>query len=134
MSNTIKLNIIAPGKPTISEEIISLSTENSDGRVEFMANHAPIISSTIPTISIIRKVSGEVVNMFTSTGIIYIKDNVINFTCDAYDYAEDIDIARAENAKNRAEQRLKSKENVDIERAGKALQRAIVRIKLKNNK
>ena len=134
MSNTIKLNIIAPGKKIISEEVEAFSTESSDGKVEFMANHAPIICSTIPTISTIRKNGGEVIKLFTSTGIVFIKDNVINFTCDAYDYREDIDIDRAEKAKNRAEQRLKAKENVDLERAKKALQRAIVRIRLKDMK
>ena len=54
MSNTIKLNIIAPGRSPITEEIISLITENSSGQIEFMRGHAPIISSTIPTISRIK--------------------------------------------------------------------------------
>ena len=51
MSNIIKLNIIAPGRNPITEEIISLITENSSGQIEFMRGHTPIISSTIPTIS-----------------------------------------------------------------------------------
>ena len=35
MSNLIKLNIIAPGRGPITEEIISLITENSSGQIEF---------------------------------------------------------------------------------------------------
>ena len=58
MSNTIKLNIIAPGRSLITEEIISLITENSSGQIEFMRGHAPIISSTIPTISRIKTADG----------------------------------------------------------------------------
>ena len=58
MSNTIKLNIIAPGRSPITEEIISLITENSSGQIEFMRGHAPIISSTIPTISRIKTADG----------------------------------------------------------------------------
>ena len=54
MSNLIKLNIIAPGRCPITEEIISLITENSSGQIEFMRGHTPIKSSTIPNISKIK--------------------------------------------------------------------------------
>ena len=130
MSNTIKLNIIAPGRSLITEEIISLITENSSGQIEFMRGHAPIISSTIPTISRMKTADGAEKRIFTATGIVRVKDNIIDFCVDSMNYKEEIDLRRAEESKERAEKRLKQKENIDILRAEKSLARAIARITL----
>ena len=47
-------------------------------------------------------------------------------------FIKDIDLARANNAKDRAEKRLASKqENIDMVRAQAALNRALVRIRAK---
>ena len=77
--NLIKLNIIAPVRGPITEEIISLITENSSGQIEFMRGHTPIISSTIPTISRIKTANGEEKKIFTATGIVRVKNNIIDF-------------------------------------------------------
>ena len=130
MSNTIKLNIIAPGRSPITEEIISLITENSSGQIEFMRGHTPIISSTIPTISRIKTADGAEKKIFTATGIVRVKDNIIDFSVDSMNYQEEIDLRRAEESKERAEKRLKQKDNIDVLRAEKSLARAIARIRL----
>ena len=51
MGKTAKLNIVAPGREKLTEEVISLSTSESNGNIEFLANHAPIIVATVPTVS-----------------------------------------------------------------------------------
>ena len=130
MSNLIKLNIIAPGRGPITEEIISLITENSSGQIEFMRGHTPIISSTIPTISRFKTASGEEKKIFTATGIVRVKNNIIDFSVDSMNYQEEIDLRRAEESKERAEKRLKQKDNIDVLRAEKSLARAIARIRL----
>lgn len=130
MSKSIRLNIIAPGKKPISEDVISLNTTNSDGQIEFLGGHAPIISSTIPTISRYKTISGAEVKLFTSTGIISVKDNIINFCTDSIDFKEEIDVNRAKEAKERAEKRLKENSNIDRARAKRALERSIQRLKL----
>ena len=132
MGKTIKLNIVAPGREVLTEEIISLLTTEPNGKIEFLANHAPSIVAAIPTVSVYTTANGDIKKLFTSSGIIYVKDNVINFCCDSFNYPEEIDINRAEEAFKRAEERLTSKkENVDIERAKRALARANARLQFK---
>ena len=136
MANTFKLNLISPGRSTISEEVINISTKTSDGVVEFLANHAPIICSTIPTITTITKADGGKESIFTSSGVITIKDNVLNFCSDSINKPEEIDRDRAERALERANKRLhedvKDKEkNIDVKRAERALARAKARLALK---
>lgn len=133
MSKTIKLKIISPGKETIAEEIVSIVTESLDGKVEFLANHAPIILSTVPTITVFEKEDGSKREIFTSTGIVYIKNNEINFCCDSANWPHEIDVERAKNSMERANKRLKSNDTIDEERAKRALARAITRLKLKKS-
>lgn len=131
MANIIKLNIISPDRGVITEEVVSLETTSSDGKIEFFANHAPIIVSTVPTVSSFIDKAGNKKSLFTSTGIIHIKNNEINFCCDSVNWPEEIDRQRAEIARERADKRLKSNDDLDKERAKRALARALARLELK---
>ena len=117
MGKLIKLNIVAPGREVLTEEIVSLATTESDGKIEFLANYAPTIIATIPTITTYTTIDGNKKNLFTSSGIVYIKDNIINFCCDSFNFPEEIDRERAEQSLKRAQERLNNKEknNIDIE-------------------
>lgn len=133
MANIFKLNIVSQDRETISLEAKSLYTKNSDGFIEFLANHTSIISSTIPTITTIEKSDGTKRRIFTSYGIISIKDNILNFCCDSVNLVEEIDKERAKKAKERAEKRLAENNQdieIDIERAKRALARANARLEL----
>lgn len=131
MEKVIKLNIITPGREIIKENIISLITTETDGKIEILANHVPIIASTVPTISSYKTEDGQIKKAFTSQGIIYIKDNEINFCCDSVNFSDEIDIERAEKSRDRAIKRLESKKDIDIERAKGSLARALSRLELK---
>ena len=133
MGKLIKLNIVTPGREVLTEEVVSLSTNESDGKIEFLANYAPTIIATIPTITTYTTIDGNKKKLFTSSGIVYIKDNIINFCCDSFNLPEEIDRDRAEQSLKRAQERLNNKENnnIDIERAKRAEARAKARLSLK---
>ncbi|WP_297712418.1 ATP synthase delta/epsilon chain alpha-helix domain-containing protein [Clostridium sp.] len=133
MGKLIKLNIVAPGREVLTEEIVSLATTEGDGKIEFLANYAPTIIATIPTITTYTTIDGNKKKLFTSSGIVYIKDNIINFCCDSFNLPEEIDRDRAEQSLKRAQDRLNNKEknNIDIERAKRAEARAKARLELK---
>lgn len=133
MSKTIKLNIVSPGNKTITEEVVSVITKSVDGKVEFLSNHAPIIMSTIPTITVFTTEDGSKKEIFTSTGVVYIQNNEINFCCDSINWPHEIDFQRATNAMERAKDRIKNKDNIDEERAKRALSRAMARLEFKKD-
>ena len=133
MEKLIKLNIVAPGREVLTEEVVSLATTEGDGKIEILANYAPTIIATIPTITTYTTIDGNKKKLFTSSGIVYIKDNIINFCCDSFNFLEEIDRDRAEQSLKRAQERLNKKEdnNIDIERAKRAEARAKARLELK---
>ncbi len=128
MSNIFKITIVSPGKNPLEFEGEGLITSTIDGQIEFKTNHAPAIISTIPTTTTIINGSSKE-NLFTSSGIVYIKDNELKFCCDSAEIASDIDRERALQSKERAEKRLSEKKDIDIERAKRALARANARIR-----
>jgi F-type H+-transporting ATPase subunit epsilon len=127
MSKTLKITIVTPGKESISYEAEALKTNMKYGQIEFRYNHTPIIISTIPTTTTIINGSKRE-ELFTSSGIVYVKDNEVKFCCDAAEKSSDIDKDRALKSKERAEKRLKENKNIDIERAKRSLARANARI------
>ena len=131
MAKTFKLKIITLDKIVIDKEVEKLFTKTDYGEIEFLPGYAESIISTIPCITKICDENGSIEEVFTSKGIINIKNNELTFLCDAEEYPEEIDFERAEKARERAENRLLEKEKYDVKRAEAALQRAIVRLSLK---
>ena len=65
-------------------------------------------------------------------GVLYFSDNKATILTPAIENRDEIDIERAQSAKERAEKHI-SDPNMDIKRAQLALQRALARIKVKND-
>jgi F-type H+-transporting ATPase subunit epsilon len=129
MKNHIKLTIVTPEKEFYSGEILSLNTESEKGRFSILANHVPIIAPLKPTVTTFIDSDGKELKAFTSTGVLRVYDNQVEILCDACEWPEDIDAARARQAKERAEERLHHKDINDVKRAENAVLRAVMRIK-----
>lgn len=132
--NTFKLTIITPEKEIYSGSVKMLKSKNSVGEFEILSNHSSFITSTVPTITTFEDEKKVIHSIFTSVGVMNFKDGELTFCVDVAENAEDIDIERAEKAKERAEQRLSEKNDIDVERAQIALSRAIVRLQFANKK
>lgn len=131
MANTLKLRILTPSKVEVDAEVLKVFTETITGKVQFLANHAPIIMSTRPCITEYEDVNGDKKALFTSKGVINLSKNELVLCCDAAENPDEIDLSRAEEAKARAEKRLKDRSNIDVARAEAALARAMMRIETK---
>ena len=69
--------------------------------------------------------------LVVSGGFIEISNNVISILAPAAEKSTEIDFARAEAAKKRAEERLAKKEGIDMARAQAALARANARLSVR---
>lgn len=131
MVDIIKLNIITPERKVYDGEVSELTTENDIGRLEILPNHVPMVTSIIPTVTTFTTVDGNKQKLFTSTGILRIENNELNLLSEDAEWPQEIDVKRAEEAKNKAEQLLREKENVDYNRAELKLKRALARLRAK---
>lgn len=126
----LMLNIVAPAKPVFKGEIQSITVPGTKGRFQVLKNHAPIVSTF--EIGMIKVELDESTNYYsTGGGTIEVLNNEVTVLADSIELVQDIDIERAKKAKERAEKRIAERnENIDLARAQSALQRALNRLNL----
>lgn len=130
-----KINIVTPDGLIYSHRGSSVSMRAIDGDRQILYNHLPILTPlTIGEVRVQRgaDVDHKVDHIAVSGGIIEFADNVATIIADNAERARNIDLSRAEAAKQRAEAHIKeAKEKHDeqsLERAQIALRRAVNRI------
>lgn len=130
---TFKAQVLTPEGTIFDGEVTGVRVPGAQGSFEVMALHANIISTIEIGDILVRKPNGEREVFAVTGGFVEVVDNTLTLLAEAAEHIEEIDIDRAEAAKQRAMDRLKSEENVDKERAQRALRRAKNRLHLAMN-
>lgn len=127
------LKIVTPKGIYKEENIEMLNLKTTAGQIGILANHLPLASGIeISQMNYIK--DGERFIFAISGGFVYVADDETTIIANAIESPEEIDLRRAEEAKQRAEKRLQDKSSdMDILRAEIALKKAINRIYVKNN-
>ena len=129
---TFTLEIVTPDRVVLSDdEVVSLVAPGSLGYLGVLAGHAPLITElTIGEITV-RRSNGQEVHLASTQGFMEVAENKVTVLVDSAERAEEIDLERAKQARERAEDRLRrAEEGVDHARAEAALKRAINRIRV----
>ena len=128
------LKIITHENIIFDEDVNEIYSKGLDGEFGILKGHEPIMSSL--DICVTKVVQNEGTKLFTTMGgILQFKDDEAIILTDAGEFGDDIDVARAKEAKARAEARLSEvSASIDAKRAEAALSRAMARLKaaLKN--
>lgn len=133
MAKTFKLKILSLDRVVLEEQVEKVFSKTINGELQFLCDHAPIIISTIPCVTVIIDSEGNKIEMATSKGIINMIDNELSFCLDSAELEEEIDLDRAIASKKRAEERIQDSSKYDIARAKLSLVRAITRINFKEH-
>lgn len=131
MANDLNLEIISPDSLVLKEQVEAVTVPGTSGSFQILRNHAPLISTFEIGIIKVKKSGNDPFYYTTSGGTIEVNSNKVLVLSDSIEKVDKIDINRAEEAKNRAEERLSKKktETIDVIRAESALKRAVNRIK-----
>ncbi|PLS18332.1 F0F1 ATP synthase subunit epsilon [Bacillus sp. M6-12] len=125
---TVKVSVVTPDGPVYDSEVEMISTKAQSGELGILPGHIPMVAPL--KIGAVRlKKGAETEYLAVSGGFLEVRPDVVTILAQSAESTEDIDLARAQAAKARAEQRLQDKQdNIDAKRAELALQRAINRI------
>ena len=127
---TIRLEIITAERQVFSDDVNSVVAPGVDGELGVLPHHAPLITMLKPGEVLIRK-DNEETFLFVSGGFLEIRPDKIIILADACERADEIDIERAEAAKHRAEERLKTRTpETDVAQTQAALLRALIRLQV----
>ncbi len=127
---TIKLEIITAERQVFSDEVNLVVAPGIEGELGILPHHAPLMTILKPGELLIKK-DGEEIYMAVSGGFLEVRPDKVIILADACERAEEINIERAEAAKSRAEQLLKTRPpGSDMAQIDAALRRSLARLKV----
>ena len=128
MSDTFQLEIVTPARLLVKDAAEEAQVPGVTGYLGILPGHAPLITE-LGVGEITYKASGATHILSVAWGFMEVLPDKVTILAEAAERPQEINIERAQKAKERAEQRLKSNDpKVDYTRAEDALQRADTRL------
>lgn len=126
----IRCEIVSQDRTVFQGDVDIVVVPGTDGEMGILPNHAPLLSTIRLGVIKVRQAGEE--QMFTVTGgLIEVQPTIVTILADAAENIEEIDIARAEEAKRKAEQRLAEGPTSDsVLAAEAALRRSTLRLEM----
>ncbi len=124
-----EVEIITPDRIFHRGQATMIEFNTAAGELGVYKNHIPLTTVLAPGIVKIHLDGEDDVVAAVHSGFAEILPEKVTFLAEIAEWPDEIDTARAEAAKERAEERLANKtEAIDIKRAEFALRKALVRI------
>jgi F-type H+-transporting ATPase subunit epsilon len=132
MTDTFKLEIVTPEKKVVNTTAEEAQIPGKNGYLGILPGHAPLITELAVGEITYREGSGSgEQRLAVAWGFAEVLPDKVTILAETAERPSEIDVARAKESKERAEQRLTSGDpNVDVERSLDALHRAEVRLEV----
>lgn len=128
--DNFKLKIITPERVFFEGEAHMVEFNTTEGEIGVYAHHIPLTCIIKPGILTIR-MDNEEKEAALHSGFVQILGDQITVLAETVEWPHEIDLARAEAARERAKERIANKSSeTDLARAETALMRALARISL----
>ena len=129
----IELELCAPERDPLKFEVKEVIIPGSAGVFTVQKEHTPLLSTLTTGVLIAYCVDGKEEHISVNGGFAEVLDNRVIVLTDTMEEGDNIDLDRAQEAKERAERHLqKPGENTDILRAEAAMRRAMARVMARN--
>ena len=130
MANTFAFEIVTPDKMLfVSEEVTYVGFRTLSGGMGIKAGHIPVIATLDVAPLKIHLADGKELCFAVCGGFLEMNNGKCTILATIAEQGDDIDVARANAAKERAEGRLAAKgADLDVDRAKLSLKRAITRL------
>ena len=129
LPNQIQLEVVSPERELVHESTLSVSIPAKNGYLGILPGHAPLLSELQP--GELTYIEDHVTRCLSvSWGFVEVLPERVIVLAQTAERAEEIDVDRAQRAKQRAEERLRNvtATDIDFERARAALMRALARL------
>ena len=128
--NTLHVEVVTAERELYNGEADSVNAQGTEGRLGILPRHAALLTMLAPG-ELTIKLGGAEEPLFVSGGFLEVSNNVVSVLADTAEHAEEIDQARAEEARRRAQERLEQTQD-DSERAAlnASLERAMARLRV----
>jgi F-type H+-transporting ATPase subunit epsilon len=126
----LTLEIVTPDRSLVTEKVDEVEIPGAEGYFGVLPGHTPLLA-TLQVGELWFRKGNEKYYISIAFGFAEVLPDRVTILAEIAELPDDIDIARAEAAKRRAEERIaKPAVEVDFERARIALMKSIVRIQV----
>ena len=108
MANSMKLEIVTPAEKTFSEEVDMVTLPGVEGEMGIYPDHIPLMTQIIAG-EVVAKSGGKESYLAVGEGFVKVTGNNVSILTDMAIDADNIDEAKAEEARKQAEARLSEK-------------------------
>jgi F-type H+-transporting ATPase subunit epsilon len=130
MADKLNLEVITPERRVLSESVDEVVVPGLGGELGILPEHTQLISQLQTGVLVYRQ-GAERKQLHVSGGFVEVQPDRVTVLSDVAEKPEEIDLERAQRAKDLAEKELKSQgDDVDYRSAEQKLQRALTRIQL----
>ncbi len=130
MATTVPVSVVTPERELARTDAEMVLVRGADGDLGILPHHIPLVTAIRPSVLEIRTPGGRERYAVTG-GFLEVRGDQVTVLARTAERPDEIDVGRAQAAKERAEERLgEHAEDVDTVRAQLALQRALVRLQV----
>ena len=128
-SKHLRLRVVTPEATVIDRDVAFVSFMGEDGSYGILANHAPLITPTVPGAVEVQNTDGSTEVLVVSDGFAEVRNNVLSLICEEGENAEDVDLDAAIAAEREAREKIAGMTKVDpsLPKAEVSLRVALVR-------
>ncbi|MGZ3682069.1 MAG: F0F1 ATP synthase subunit epsilon [Ktedonobacterales bacterium] len=127
---TLHVTIVTAQQTVFDGEAEEVIAPGSEGQLGILPRHAPLLT-TLATGELRLRERGVDEGLFVSGGFLEVNDNVVTILADDAERASEIDEARAQDARNRAQAILERRTGGAVEaEAAAELERAVGRLRV----
>lgn len=135
MAEKLFLEVVTPQQAIISEEAEIVVAPGSEGEFGALKGHTTFLTSLKTGSLRYKDATGKERVLFINGGFAEVLPDKVTILAESAERRQNIDVARAMQAKERAEQRLAQKAaDIDLIRAEAALRRALHRLRIADTK
>ncbi|SRR6266704_1646621 len=126
--NTLHVEVVTAERELYNGEADDVNAPGSEGQLGILPSHAALLTM-LKAGPLTIKLSGAEEPLFVSGGFLEVFDNTVTVLADTAEHAEEIDQARAEEARRRAQDSLaQAQSNTERADLQGALERAVARL------
>ena len=131
MADTIKLEIVTPQATVYSEDVDMVTLPGVEGQMGILPHHVRLMTQLAPGELIVRK-NGQVRFLAVGEGLVEVTGDRVAIVTDMAVATENIDEAKAEEARQRAAARLREKiSSAEVASVNASLARSLAQLRVK---
>ena len=134
MAGTLKLQIVTPEGTVYSDDVEMVGLRTVEGQIGILPHHTRLMTQMLPGEMMVRK-DGRDTFLAVGEGLVAVTSDQVAIATDMAVAADTIDEAKAEEARRRAEARLREKiSDEEVASVNAALARSLAQLHVKRRR